>query len=215
MVLADHVDVQERTVTSLSDNTPAVAQFRKGSTTTAGPAAFLNRLMSLHQRHHRYLSQHFHIAKKANTMADDYSCLWNLNDDKLLTYFNLNYPQTTPWKLVQVPYIFISETICALRSKHFSPLPLLARLPTRLRHGHSGKVSAPNWEPTCTLSQSPNPSSTSLSSPSATVTEPLLSTENRSQLDAWRPSYVPLAKHLPCWVNATTNLLFPMCLTSG
>jgi hypothetical protein len=92
MVLAHAVDVCENTVHSLCDNTPAVSRFKKGSTTTRGAPTYLNRLLSLHQRQHRYLSKHDYIPGPANMMADDASRLWHLDDTALLTHFAQFYP---------------------------------------------------------------------------------------------------------------------------
>jgi len=72
-ILATSVPVIHLTTCGLSDNTPAIAWRSKGSTTTTGPAAYLLQLAALHQRHYKYKPQHFHIAGKANTMADDCS----------------------------------------------------------------------------------------------------------------------------------------------
>lgn len=49
-VLAHTVNIVECTVHTLSDNDPTVCWQRKGSTTTAGPAAYLLRLQALHSR---------------------------------------------------------------------------------------------------------------------------------------------------------------------
>jgi hypothetical protein len=90
-------NIRHRTIGTLTDNTPALAWQRKGSTTTTGPAAYLLHCQALHQRHHRYQKVLAHIPGTDNTMADDYSCLWRLDDQALvLTHFDSTYPQDTP-----------------------------------------------------------------------------------------------------------------------
>jgi hypothetical protein len=92
-------DVRERTTLHKSDNTPTVFWQRKGSTTTTGPAAYLLRLQSYHQRYHRYLPRSDYLEGLRNAMADDASRLFDLTDQQLLTYFNSTYPQETSWQL--------------------------------------------------------------------------------------------------------------------
>ncbi|MGH7974698.1 MAG: hypothetical protein ACREBR_04170, partial [bacterium] len=53
-ILAQAVDIREHTNATLCDNTPAVAWVRRGSISHTGPVAYLLRLLSLHQRFHRY-----------------------------------------------------------------------------------------------------------------------------------------------------------------
>jgi hypothetical protein len=97
-VLASLQNIDSVTVASYTDNTPALYWTKKGSTSTSIPAAYLLRLQALHQRHYRYHSKISHIVGTANVMADDCSRLWHLTDEKLLTHFNLHYPQNLPWK---------------------------------------------------------------------------------------------------------------------
>ena len=63
--LVQEVDCRERTVAPLGDNIPSVVWRWKGSTTTDGPTAYLLRISSLHQRHHRYLAQPDYISGPA------------------------------------------------------------------------------------------------------------------------------------------------------
>ncbi|CAB9530384.1 hypothetical protein SEMRO_2856_G338750.1 [Seminavis robusta] len=76
-VLAQEFCLRGRTIVPLGDNTPAVAWHQRGSATTTGPAAYLLRLNSIHQRHYRYLSKADYIPGPANQMADDCSRLWH------------------------------------------------------------------------------------------------------------------------------------------
>lgn len=58
--------------------------------------AYLLRLTStLHQCHHRYVPQQDYIAGKANVMANNASCWWDLSDMHLLSRFDTIYPQAT------------------------------------------------------------------------------------------------------------------------
>jgi hypothetical protein len=127
-VVTHALDTREKTVYTLSDNTPAAAWQSKGSTTTTGPAAYLLRLQALHQRQHRYASRVSHIPGVSNCMADDCSRLWNLTDDALLSHFNTHYPQETPWQLLQLRPQMLSVLTSALHKKRRelpSSLPVL------------------------------------------------------------------------------------------
>jgi hypothetical protein len=68
-------------------------QIKKGSVSNNSSAAYLLRLLALHQRHHRYLIEVSHIPSVLNTMADDASRLWHLSDSAFLSYFDHTYPQ--------------------------------------------------------------------------------------------------------------------------
>jgi hypothetical protein len=72
-ILAQLVDSCECTFTILNDNSPAVSRALKGSISSRNSTAYLLRLASLHQRHHRYCLCYDHIAGAANAMADDAS----------------------------------------------------------------------------------------------------------------------------------------------
>ena len=68
-ILASAVPIAHISTCNLCANTPAVSWRQKGSTTTVGPAAYLLRLSSLHQRHFRYKPEFHHIAGDANAMV--------------------------------------------------------------------------------------------------------------------------------------------------
>jgi hypothetical protein len=96
-VLAQKVDIRERTVHNFYDNTATKYWHDKGSTTSttsAAPAAYLIRLQSLHQRFHRHVPMHDYIPGDANRLTDECSRLWRLTDSELLARFNSLYPQT-------------------------------------------------------------------------------------------------------------------------
>ena len=65
-----------------TDNRAALSWSTKGSSTSTEARAYLLRLNSLHQRTHRYVATHNHIAGKANVMADDASRLWHMSDSE-------------------------------------------------------------------------------------------------------------------------------------
>jgi hypothetical protein len=125
-VLVHHIDCRERTIHTLTDNTPALAWQTKGSTTTTGVPAYLLRIQALHQRHFRYLVRLAHIKGDYNVMADDCSRLWHLSDDELLTYFALHYPQSEPWQLCHLRPEMISSLISALHKQRPAPESLLS-----------------------------------------------------------------------------------------
>ena len=72
-VVAHHRDVAEHTLWMATDNQAALSWSNKGSATATSARAYLLRFNSLHQRRHRYVAQHNHIAGKAKVMADDAS----------------------------------------------------------------------------------------------------------------------------------------------
>lgn len=72
-IAAQAVPIHHRMIGTATDNTPALAWQRKGSTTTLGPAAYLLRCQALHQRFYRYQKLLGHIPGVCNTMADDAS----------------------------------------------------------------------------------------------------------------------------------------------
>jgi hypothetical protein len=99
-VLAQRHPVAERTLWMATDNKAALLWSEKGSGTSTAARAYLLLYNSLHQRRHRYVATHSHIAGTANAMADDASRLWHLPDQELLTYFSRTYPQESPWELL-------------------------------------------------------------------------------------------------------------------
>ena len=98
-VIARTRPVVERTLWIATDNRAALAWSDKGSATATSARAYLLRLNALHQRQHRYVATHNHIAGHANVMADDASRLWQLTDTDLLTHFDTRYPQASPWTM--------------------------------------------------------------------------------------------------------------------
>jgi hypothetical protein len=203
MVLAHQVDIREQTVHSLCDNTPAVSRFKKGSTTTRGAPAYLNRLLALHQRCHRYLSRHDYIPGSANAMADDASRLWHLSDEQLLTHFSQLYPQAAPWELVHLPPPLVSPVISSLlgkRSNMRSPLDLRPPPPPA---GPNGPRSAPKSESNAPCNTSRTQSLISSSSPSVIETDPSQKTTTRSEALQWLMSSDTSVRRWPFWGMTT------------
>jgi hypothetical protein len=66
-------DVAERPIWLAGDNRASLSWATKGSATSTSARAYLLRHNALHQRRHRYVPLHDHIAGKANVMADDAS----------------------------------------------------------------------------------------------------------------------------------------------
>lgn len=198
-VATRHFDLREQTISTLTDNTPALAWQQKGSTTTTGCAAYLLRLRALHQRHHRYVGRFSHIPGKANVMADDCSRLWHLSDEELLTHFNSTYPQADSWQLVHLDSVMKSALISALQcTRPTTELKsLLPTEPAPLSDSGSDSVSPSGKIPTWPLSKIQSSFSASLQSESETdVVHPAASLSALARyLTLWRP----LARASPWW----------------
>lgn len=198
-VLAQHYDIRERTVSILNDNTPAIARSTKGSITSRDAAAYLLRISSLHQRHHRYLATFDHISGKANAMADDASRLWHLSDSAFLSYFNQQYPQTLPWRLCPLRPAMNSSLISALRRQRQDPQLFLNVPRHETLRGNFGSTFA---QPLVSNRSSPmckTPSSTSWSSLSATGTGASPKMVTPSDLAQWKTSFVVSGRRWPAW----------------
>ena len=203
-VLAQSFDVREATVGVLNDNTPAVSRSKKGSITTRNAAAYLLRMSSLHQRHHRYLAQYGHIPGPANQMADDASRLWDLTDPAFLLHFEQTYPQPQPWQLCPLRSEMHSALISALHKKRAEPQSFLNEPRHATTRGIYGRTFAWSSPSTRSSMTSQIPSITSWSSPSDTATDVLPKTDTPSELGQWKTSYVPWARRWPDWGPKTT-----------
>ena len=98
-VLAQQHDLRERTVCTLSDNTPAISRDNKGSASSDSAAAYLCRVSALHQRTYRYRLRSSHVPGSLNVMADVLSRRWDLTDSQMLDLFNSSFPQAQPWTI--------------------------------------------------------------------------------------------------------------------
>ena len=72
-VAAHEVNVRHRNISTLCDNTPAVAWTLRGSVSQHAAVAYLLRLFALHRRQFCYTSTIAHVAGDLNSMADDAS----------------------------------------------------------------------------------------------------------------------------------------------
>jgi len=193
-ILAQSVNARERTFALLNDNSPAVSRASKGSISSRDSAAYLLRLSSLHQRHHRYCLRYDHIASAGNAMADDTSRLWNLTDTQLLAHFEQNYPQSQPWQLRTLRLPMHSALISALLRTRVAPQSVLNVPTPMITPGTSGSLSAPNTKsiPFWQLSQTQSLTYKSLHNDTATAALPKM--VSQSDLDQWRTPFVPLAR---------------------
>jgi hypothetical protein len=214
-VMAQHFDLREKTASILNDNTPAVSRAMRGSVTSTSAVAYLLRLGSLHQRHHRYLITYDHIPGVANAMADDASRLFHLSDTAFLAHFEQHYPQTLPWHLCHLRSEMHSSLICGLRSERPEPA-LFLNVPPHVTHpGPSGPPSAVTitWTPSSKMSLIPSSSSWSLQSGIAMAASPKMA--SLFGLDQWRTSYAPSARRWPAWGPKTYDWLGPVSSTTA
>ena len=198
-VMAQVLDIRERTTNTSSDNTPAVAWQKKGSTTTTGPAAYLLRVQAFHQRFHRYHPRFSYIPGPANRLADDCSRRWDLSDQELLTYFNCQFPQAQPWQLCHLMPKMLSTVICALRRQR-SAVELCLAVPMRpMRLGSFGETFVP---PSTRMHSSPRCMTRSLSYKSTPVeseTEEPREAVTAFALAQWLKSSVQWVRRSPFW----------------
>ena len=201
-VIAAHVDVREHTLWTASDNMANVHWMRKGSTTTVGPAAYLLRLQSHHQRIHRYVPTHDYIPGPANAMADLCSRAWHLTDSQLLHHFNTTYPQKHTWHVCQLNSDLNLELISALW-RTATPMMSLPKTPSpRIPLGTFGIDSVRPTQSIHTskiLKPAKILSLSSSSSPSSTARESCPPAASLSDLNVWRTPFVRWVRRSPGW----------------
>jgi len=192
-------DVRERTTKSDTDNTPTLFWQRKGSTTTSGPAAYLLRLQSYHQRFHRYVPRHDFLSGERNVMSDDASRLLELSNKALLQHFNSTYPQSTSWKLWTVPSGIRSSVISALHKTMSAPALFLHEPLPPTTVGSGGPTSALTWPsiPYSMTSKTLSPSSRSLPIDIAQANLPPVA--GPSALAQWKTKFGTLPKRARVW----------------
>ena len=134
-VLCQHYAVPERTILSKTDNLATLFWQRKGSTTSDKVPPHLLRLFGIHQRLHRYVPRHDYIPGGTNSLADDASRLFHLNNVEFLTHFDHSYPQPHSYRLVMPTQSLISAVILALLKKPYS-VELLSCCRTKRQHQH-------------------------------------------------------------------------------
>jgi hypothetical protein len=202
-VAAQLGDVRHRTIGTLTDNTPALAWQRKGSTTTTGPAAYLLRCQALHQRHHRYQKTLEHIPGTANAMADDCSRLWQLTDGALLTHFDAHYPQETPWQMRPLRPAMLSALTSSLRKHRPAPESFLTPSAGPTAPGPCGHHIAPPWPSTRSSTTSTTPSPSSKCTPYESATAGTAAAAAPSALARLIPSFATWARRWPSWGPVT------------
>jgi len=206
-VLAQHIDVRQRTFADLNDNVAALVWMKKGSTTNDKGVNQLLRLAGFHQRHHRCLHTYDHISGKANAMADDASRLFYMNDDEFLTHFAKHYPQEKPWQLCRLrPEMHSALTSCLFRKR--ADLQQALNEPTRrITPGKSGLPFAQKsvWTPYWKGSKMRSPISRSL--PSVIAMDASLKMVSPSDLAQWKTPYAPSDRRWPAWGPWTNDWL--------
>ncbi len=205
-ILAQEFDIREASISALNDNTPAVSRSTKRSITSRDSAAYLLRVSSLHQRHHRYNADFQHISGTANAMADDASRLFRLTNTEFLHYFEQTYPQPLPWKLCHLTPGMRSALIFALDKTRVAPASFLNAPAVATTPGTSGKTFA--WSTPLIRSSTPSKTqfTTSWSLPSGAATAGLRKMVNPSDLGLWRTPYAPSARRWPAWGPRTIAL---------
>ena len=197
-------DIRECTVAIFSDNTPAVIWGTKASATTTGPAAYLLRTTSLHQRRHRYLLQHAYILGPANVLTNIASRRFDLSDDPLLHRLTTLSPHAQNWRMLMTSPELVSQLTCnLLRTSpdrpylHNAPAPSISFGPTTGCRTRNPWV----WTPSYPLWQTKSP--TSKSSRTASDRAPPATVVSWSGLHAYVTKSSPLRRVSPTWVSPT------------
>ena len=173
-ILAQVVNLREKTTHNSYDNIVAVYWQRTGATTTLSPAAFLLRLQALHQRFFCYVPLHDYIPGPINVMADFLSRHWNLTNNQILSHFNLHFPQKEPWRLCPLRTDLNSSLISALSRQRSEPALMRTTPKRRIVLGSFGKLSVPKpiLTPFSSTSKIHSPISKSLAEDYAMVNSP-------------------------------------------
>jgi hypothetical protein len=150
-----------------------------------------------------------------NTMADDASRLFHLDDAHFLTYFNATYPQALPWHLYRPSPPMLSSAISALRKQPSPRALFLQTPPPPLPIGRGGPPSVTTSPSILPFIRSRIPSRISKSSPTVTELEPLTPASAWSEAVQWRVPYAALAKRLPAWGPRTHGSHLKATSTSG
>ena len=205
-ILAQHLDIRERTLLSKTDNLAALFWQRKGSATTNAPSAHLLRLFALHQRFHRYVPRHDYEPGITNPLADAASRLFHRSDSQLLTLFASQFPQELPWKLVHPTWQMTSSVISALQRMTSTRESLLVAPPPVMLNGTSGSSTQLTWAstPFSKPSKIKYPCFRSSSAEYAQVSFP--SQDVPSSLDQLRTTYGLLPRRTSPWGPLTPAL---------
>jgi len=171
-------DTCKRTTLSQTDNTPTMFWQHKGSTTTAGPPAYLLCNQAMHQHFHCCVSLNDHLEGKCNGLSDDASCLGHLSNTEFLTHFNSNYPQSNSWHLCQPTPKLASVLTSSLLRMRSEPVSLLVEPNLPMHTGTSGPSFVNPWPLILSSKTLATPSASSKSLPSDTALEPWLPKSN-------------------------------------
>lgn len=197
--IVSQVDVRERTIHTLTDNTPTQAWQTKGSATTTGPAAYLLRAQALHQRHHRYLARVSYIKGESNQLADECSRQWQLTDKELLTHFNSSYPQATSWQLCHLQPNTVSSLISSLRKERPAPESWLLTPKPKTIPGSFGNSFVQNCPKAQNYTTFRNPLHSCKSLPGESEMAAYLPADSPCKLLQWQEPYWQLARSSPHW----------------
>ena len=200
--LAKYHDLRELTVATFSDNTPAIAWGTKGSVTTTGPASYLLRTVSLHQRAHRYIAQRFYIPGPANVLADLASRRFDLSDAALLATLNSRAPHSQPWQMLHLPPDMRLRLITDLQRQRLA-WPSLASVPApKTDFGPTiGSRSRTPWAWTRFCRPWTTRSPSSVSSPTGSATVAPAEVVARSALNAYATRSWPSRRSSPQWAS--------------
>jgi hypothetical protein len=200
---AAHSPLPHPSIAIASDNTPAVAWAKKGSTTSNKAPAFLLHQLARQRRALPFDLQPFFTPGTTNLVADLCSRSFHLSDTAFLLKMNSLFPIQPCWQLAQLP----PETRSQLNSALLRQLqPLASRppaqTPTTLR-GTSGWTSVNNSvrTPVLTKSTTPYPSSNYL--PIDTERVPWLPVGLQCVLERWKAPFAPWGRRLPHWAPWT------------
>ena len=213
-VLTSQHDVREQTIAIFSDNTPAVAWGCKASVTTQGPASYLLRTASLHQRQHRYLAQHFYIPGPANHLADIASRRFDLSDAQLLSHLNCISPHSQSWKLLPLPPDMHLRVITDLQRKHLA-WPSLSSAPApKIGFGPNTGSHTPNRSDWIRFSRPwKTRSPTSASSHTGSEMAAPVAVVAQFGLNAYVTKSWPSRRASPHWVDRTLASPLPVTWT--
>ena len=204
-ILLQHCDCREHTISVFTDNMSARAWQRKGARATLGPAAYLLRLLSLHQRHFRYRSTFDYLPGPLNVMADDASRLLHYSDTELLTHFNNTYPQTTPWQLFTLRPEMLSSLITALYCRRSDPASYLPDLNRVTRRGFNGPSIVASWASLRAARTSGIHYYSSKCLPTVTAQAASHPVVTLSDLVPWKGPSAPWDRRWPCWGPQTPD----------
>jgi hypothetical protein len=194
-----HIPCQYTNTTIATDNTPTQAWVAKGSTTSAGPPAFLLRLLAQDFRAAGAHVTPVYTPGNTNTIAAFLSRSFHLDDADLLSSVQRHFPIQPPWKLATPPTSILSATNWA-PSRQLPPWEYRLAEPRRQTPaGASGRNFACPWHATRSLLASTTRSPSYKYLLANIEWELLLPPSLQSKLAWWKEPYVPWARLWPHW----------------